>query len=285
MSTARLILTSLFVAMLGYAIQSKAEDIDLYSAVTGVSDADLPNLLFVLDNAANWNASSATTCTYADTGGSPSLGATTGGIEQCVLNNAINALPLKSDGSAVIKIGIMVYNKNGMHDLYGCNESAVGGCLMFPLAAMNASGKAALMATIKAWTADVQSNNEATGQAMQESWAYYAGSTGMSGTTYTSPALTGCAKNFVLFIGNAINNSGSPGDASGSPGNRLIDTVDHNTALTATQKTQLKATISIPAAAYGTSSFTCSPDPYSMPNHTESSGLYADEWARYMSNV
>lgn len=277
MNTIRILLACAFVAILGNPIRGQAEDIDLYSAAASVTGTDLPNVLIILDNAANFNASAAA-CTYADTGGAPSLGNTTGGIEQCAMVNAINSLPV-----GTVNIGIMAYNKNGMDTLYGCNASGAGGCLVKRLTKMDAAGKAAIVANIKAWTSgNIQSNNEATAQVLQEAWAYYAGKQGMSGTTYTSPALTGCAKNYVIFIGNAFNNSGSPGDASAAPGARLTTTVDGNAALTAAQKTLLKAAIQVPSGAYGTSAFSCSPNPYTMPSHTESSGLYADEWARYM---
>lgn len=273
----------MLIVLLGNPAPGMAEDIDLYSSAASVTGTDLPNVLFIMDNAANFNAS-APDCNYSDTGGSPSLGNTSGGIEQCALVNAINALPLQSNGKAVVNIGIMVYNKTGMSTLYGCNASAVGGCLMTPLTPMTAAGKAAIVSAIKAWTSgNMQSNNEATAQAMQEAWAYYAGKTGMSGTTYTSPALAGCQKNYVIFIGNAINNSGSPGDASATPGTQLSTTINGNAALTATQKSMLNGVIQIPSGAYGTSAFTCSPNPYTMGNtHTDPSGLYADEWARYM---
>lgn len=286
MNTKPLLLACSFVALLGGPVRGMAEDIDLYSTAA-ISTADRPNVLFIMDNAANFNAN-APACTYGDDHQSPSLGSTSGGIEQCAMVDAINALPVNADGTAVVNIGIMAYNKSGMSSTYtGCNASGTGGCLVQPLIAMTAAGKATIIAAIKAWTSGtIQANNEATAQAMQEAWAYYAGKTGMSGRTYTSPSLTGCNKNYVIFIGNSVNTSGSPGDASATPGAQLATTITNNIALTADQKTQLGATILIPAGAYGTSSFTCSPNPYTMgTSHTESSGLYADEWARYMHDV
>ncbi|MFZ9639280.1 MAG: hypothetical protein ACO3AC_07065, partial [Hylemonella sp.] len=80
------------------AMVSRAEDIDLYSGTS--SNAGKPNVLFVLDNAANFSANAAT-CTYAD-GSSPSLNGTAGGIEQCALYNVVNNLPVNSDGSGVV---------------------------------------------------------------------------------------------------------------------------------------------------------------------------------------
>jgi type IV pilus assembly protein PilY1 len=270
--------------MFGNSIQGNAEDIDLYSSAASVTGTDLPNVLFVWDNAASANAS-APACTYAD-GTSPSLGATSQGIEQCALYNAVFSLPVQSNGAAVVNIGIMVYNAAGL-SCSGVAGGNTGGCLVKALAPMDTAGKTTLLNFIKGLTAaTIQSNNEATAQAMQESWAYFAGKTGMSGRTYVSPAATGCAKNYVVFIGNAANNSGTPGDASASPNTALSDTITANAALTAAQKTQLNAFIQIPSGAYGTSSFSCSPNPYTMASHTNaaavSNGLYADEWARYM---
>ena len=296
MKTTRFILTSMFIAMLGYTLQGKAEDIDLYSSVSSVTGTDLPNVLFVLDNAANFDASTSLTCTYADTGGAPNMAGKTAGLEQCALNNAINALPTKAGGtSAVVNVGIMVYNDSKFATQWGCNTSAAGGCLVQKLIPMTSTNKASLMATIKSWTAaTIKGNNEATAQGMQEAWAYYAGATGMSGTTYISPATAGCQKNFVIFIGNATTNAGSPGDASSTPGTGASPTPSLNTtittridptttlvALTSAQQTLLKANIQITSGAYGAPSFSCGS--YTMPSHTDNSGLYADEWARYMN--
>ena len=295
MKTIRYFLSCMFVALSIHSIQGQAQDIDLYSSATSTSGSNLPNVLFILDNAANWNAN-APDCNYAD-GSSPSLGNTSGGIEQCALVNAINALPVQANGSAVVNVGIMAYNKAGIG--YGCNASGTGGCLMYPLTAMNAAGKTALIALIKAWSGNnQQANNEATAQAMQEAWAYYAHQTGMSGTSYPInlyplPVLTGCQNNYVVFIGNAINASGNPGDASANPGTgaspvpslltKITTRINPNTgavALTAAQQTLLSTAITIPSGTYGTCSLS-----YSMPNHTDPSGLYADEWARYMKRT
>ncbi len=280
MKTIRYFLNCLFVALLTLPTQGRAQDIDLYSAAASVTGASLPNVLFIMDNSANWNAS-APACTYYD-GTSPSLGSTAGGIEQCALVNAINALPFQANGNPVVNVGIMVYNKSSIG--YGCNSSGTGGCLMVPLAPMSSANQTTLINTIKAWSGtSQQANNEATAQAMQEAWAYYAGKTGMSGTDYTSP-LTGCPKNYVVFIGNAVGSSSSPGDASSTPGTQLTTTITGNAALTSAQVTTLSSTITIPSGTYGTSTFSCSPS-YTMPTHSNVSGLYADEWARYMNST
>jgi len=283
MNTIRILLASAFVAMLGNPLLSQAQDIDLYSSAASVTGTDLPNVMFILDNAAGFEAESHSSCTYKDTGGSPNMGTKAGGIEQCALVNAINGLP-----DDTVNIGIMVYNISGTFSGYSCNGGA-GGCLVQPLIKMTAANKANLVSTIKGWTlASIKGNNEATTQAVQETWAYYAGKTGMSGRTYSSPALTGCQKNYSIFIGNAVGSNGKPGDAGANPGVKLTTTVDANTALSAAQKTLLKTNIQIPSGAYGSSAYTCSPNPYTLNlsnGHGDNTGLYADEWSRYMYTV
>lgn len=255
-----------------------AEDIDLYSAIA--SNAGVPNVLFVLDNAANFE-SNAAACTYSDST-SPSLNGTAGGIEQCALYNVVNSLPVNSDGTGVVNIGLMAYNATNIRDLNNANcGGSNGGCLMVPLMEMTASNKSSFLTWVKSWKTTggagdgyIKANGEATGAVMQEAWAYYYGGTGLSGRSYASikpPA--GCQKNFVIFIGNAFTTSGTPGDGgSANPANALSAAPGITSALL--------SPITIPPGSYGTSTYSCGN--YSMPNHTSSSGLYADEWARYM---
>lgn len=269
-------LQALLLVTLTLSVQ--AEDIDLYTATP--ANAGRPNVLFVLDNAANFSANAAN-CTYVD-GTAPTLNGTAGGIEQCALYNVVSGLPVGSDGSGVVNIGLMAYNANNMRDIQGANcGDSNGGCLMVPLMEMNATNRAAFLAWVKSWRTTggagsgyIKANGEATGAAMQEAWAYYAGRTGLSGRAYAgvSPA-AGCQKNFVVFIGNAFNNSGTPGDGgSASPATALASAPGITASL-------LNA-ITIPSGNYGAGSFSCGS--YTMPNHASSSGLYADEWARYM---
>lgn len=267
-----------FAFLFALATGAPAEDIDLYSATP--STGGRPNVLFVLDNAANFSASAAN-CTYAD-GTSPSLDGTAGGIEQCALYNVVNGLPVNADGTGVVNIGLMAYNANNMRDINSANcGGSNGGCLMVPLMEMTAANKTSFMTWVTSWRTTggvgsgyIKANGEATGAAMQEAWAYYAGNTGLSGRSYADvkPG-SGCQKNFVVFIGNAFNNSGTPGDGSSARPDTALAAAPGVTAA-------LLNPITIPSGSYGTSSFSCGS--YSMGNHTGVSGLYADEWSRYM---
>jgi type IV pilus assembly protein PilY1 len=278
MKTLRLIWTTMLMAALLSSTAVKAEDTDLYS---GLSGGSIPNLLLVLDNAANFS-SNAGSCTYADDNTAPSLDGTAGGIEQCAIYNVVHGLSVNTDGSAKVNIGMMVYNANRFTS-FGCPSGGNGGCLIWPIAPMTAANKTLFKAWIRTWTTtgngadNIKASGEATAAAMQESWAYYAGQTGLSGRSYAgvSPS-AGCQKNFVVFIGNAFSNSGTPGD--GGSTNPYDSTYGLKNAPGVT--TAQKAAITIPSGSYGTSTFSCGS--YSMPSHSESSGLYADEWARYM---
>lgn len=272
----RIFLLSLMLGLLGVSSFTYAEDIDIYS--DNAATSGVPNVLLLLDNAANFSAN-AGTCTYVD-GTAPSLNGTAGGIEQCALYNVIASLP-----AGTVNIGMMVYNATNIRDINNANcGGSNGGCLVQPLALMSGTAKSNFLAWIKSWKTTggagngyIKASGEATAATMQEAWAYYAGNTGLSGRSYAGiqPA-AGCQKNFVIFIGNAFTTSGTPADGGSiSPKNALAAAPGVTTA-------QL-ANITIPSGSYGTSAFSCGN--YTMGNHTDSSGLYADEWARYMSQT
>lgn len=272
--------------LLSLAVPAVAEDIDLFVGLAPTETANLPNVLFLLDNAANFSASATHGCKYKDDGAAPSLGNTTGGMEQCALYNAIHDLEVNKDGTPKMKIGLMAFNANKFVDWKGnaCDTvTSVGGCLMLPLTEMTAGNKVAIMAWIRTWGTSftIKTNNVATGALMQEAWAYYAGRTGISGRSYKDikPSAV-CLKNYVVFIGNAYNSSGKPGDQTGDKGpkNALEGTdkvADKNAfpAATAAQKAIYTAPVT---TMCGTFTFPTS-------GH-ENGGYYADEWARYMAS-
>lgn len=264
----------LLCLLMGYSASLHAEDVDIYVDSAGVTDT--PNVLIVLDNSANFESNSGLNCTYVD-GTSPSLGTSAGGVEQCAIYNVVSGL---APGS--VNLGLMVYNDNDMRDVNGANcGGGEGGCLVWPIAEMTAANKAAFMAWVKTWRTSssgsghqIKSSRKLIGATMQESWAYFAGRTGLSGRDYSTVAPGGgCQKNFVIYIGNAWGSSSTPGDGgNSSPATALSNAPGVTTAQT--------TNITIPTRAYGSSTLSCGT--YTMGNHTEGSGLYADEWARYM---
>lgn len=313
MNTTRLLLTSIFVVLLANAILVKAEDIDLYSRIP--SPKNNPNLLIILDNNAN-SDNVAGTCNYdaagfpgSGTGGASSMGATVFGNEQCALYNVINALPTGASGTALANVGIMVYNANGFDVGLGLPSGTCpggnGGCLIQPLTAMTAANKTALMNFIKSWTKNtIKANGEATASTMQEAWAYYAGQVGISGRDYSAirpdPS---CVNNYVVFVGNAYNSAGTPGDpgtpsasatligptpasptgiVAAYPWAQAAYTAAGGAAAGLPAPPTYPGPINIPSGTYGIPPANNSCGNYTMGNHTDPSGLYADEWARFM---
>src|SRR4051794_38669197 len=130
MKSIRLIGRCVLVAACMLPMLGTAEDIDIYEGLNGT--ARTPNVLLILDNGANFDAHANESCTYADGGSAPTLGSTTGGIEQCAIYNTIYSLKPNGDGSAKVNIGLMVFNQNGFSS-YGCNDGGNGGCLLNPL--------------------------------------------------------------------------------------------------------------------------------------------------------
>lgn len=271
---------------------SRSEDIDLFAGVTASGTA--PNLLLVIDNAANFgsNASpaSAGTCTIG--GATNSLVGTVGGIEQCALHAVINSMAV-SDTAASLNIGVMVFNGSNVVTSTNdaCPASGNGGCLVYPMMPLTTTNRASLLSWIRSWKISnggndggslwIKGTNSASGAAMQESWAFFAGKTGLSGKDYSAlkPSV-GCSNNFIIYIGNSYSNSGTPGDPTSGPEATLKGTygtalMNASPAASDPEKTLLGVTSSNAVTACGTASIP-------MGNTHENKGFYADEWSRYM---
>ncbi len=276
--------------ILFFNLASLAEDIDLFVSAPSAG-TDLPNLMIVLDNAANFSASASDSDSTCNIGGAiNSLHGTAGGIQQCAIHQVIQALaPLDSDpDNAVLNLGFMVYNANGIRDINHTNcggSGAEGGCLMVPLRPLTKANKTAILSWITTWRTSggagngfISANTQRTAAAMHETWAYYAGRTGYSGRSYAEirPA-DGCQKNFVVFVGNAYNNSGSPGDD-----NAVLNPL-FGTSSNATMNVSPPADASQRALIVNSKSTSCGTHIFVANNHANR-GWGADEYARYMAS-
>ncbi len=279
----RYFISLLATAFLAVHWPAAAEDIDLFLGAGGDSD-DKPNVLLVIDTAANFSANAAgSSCIIK--GKATALSGTTGGIEQCALYKVIGEL---EDDS--VNVGVMTNNGSNVVNYLGVAclkvSSQPGGCLLYPITRMTAANKVTLLAWIEKWKTSgkgdgyVKADGKANGAMMQEAWAYYAGKRGLSNVDYSGikPAST-CQNNFVVFIGNSFNSSGSPGDQTGKLGpkdalegtNALFGgSMNASPAATAAQKVILNNTI------------TTSCGTVTLGNPHENNGYYADEWTRYM---
>ncbi|HYF20459.1 MAG TPA: hypothetical protein VEA40_21520, partial [Ramlibacter sp.] len=280
-------LALLAMVLAGWSATLRAEDIDIY--VDNASTAGTPNVLFVMDNGANFSANAQVGCSaYTGTTEAPSLGTSTGaGILQCALVDAIGSLP---DGA--MNIGVLVSNANNFandtraatdvsyHEK--CDTSA-GGCLLRKLTLMTSTNKANLIAFIKSWkdsgqtnatSFNVKVNSALPGTMMQEAWAYYHGKVGMSGTNYASSIVgTGCQKNFVVYIANTEKTPASENPSPYDGANALTST---QVGASAAQKAKISETVRFSPATCGVTSMAPG------TNSSNWSENWADEWARLM---
>jgi len=283
----KLIHTLLAVTLLLLQGGAVAEDIDLFVRASPSSTA--PNVLFVIDNAANFSstASPAFDCTID---GKPnSLAGTVGGIEQCALYQVISELDPDT-----VNIGIMVYNAANVVDHLDVECSKIvasrpGGCLVYPITPMTAAKKVELLTFIKNWTTNdkdkdparryVKANSQATGGAMQEAWAYLKGKTGLSGKDYADATPPTVCNTYIIFLGNSYSSSGSPGDQTGSSGPK--DALE-GTNPVAGKRADPGATPDQKALITRTFATSCGSATLGTSSH-ENKGYYADEWARYLN--
>jgi type IV pilus assembly protein PilY1 len=271
-------------------IQGRAasEDIELFLSQN--DDTDPPAVLFVIDNGANFSSSAATgTCTLG--GATNTLAGTAGGMEQCALHQVIEQLPENS-----VRIGVMVWNDPNVVDYqnYRCNgtvdnvpdPSTPGGCLVYPIKLMDDINKAEILAWIRSWRAtsgsvpgQIKGNTKRTGAAMQEAWAYYEGRMGLSGYDYANDQPDPTCNRFIIYIGNSLERSGSPGDG-GAPGPRAP-----LESATGTRKDASPAATMAQRLTIGrTYTTTCGTVNLGSGPH-ENNGYYADEWARYVNET
>ena len=211
-SFAQKIVAAVLLALSWVATPSYAQytsDIDIYS---GTSGGSAPNVLFVLDSSANWNAALKEDCFYKDNGvvtsATPSKGRTKGGIEQCALYNVIDSLPIGAGDTPNFNIGFIVFNET--------NVSA-GARVIKAFTPLNAAGKTALKSVIKNLDQNQSPSPTSYGLAMHEAYLYYteqaaysgqrAGTLPFDGAAFSSghyslPAGSSCSGGYVIVIAN-----------------------------------------------------------------------------------
>lgn len=289
------------LVLMGALLQFRghAEDIDIFAS-SGSSSTTGANVLFVIDNAANFSANvasmrcSITTGGVVDTSGSGSsptdLDGTAGAVEQCALYAALDAIA--TSATAAFNVGVMVFNDTNMRSFNPATNAYVssqcsgntGGCLVLPLTPFTTTNKTNILGWIRGWTLtganSIKSNNNANGAAMQEAWAYYRGVTGVSGRSYASivPGTT-CGGNYVIFVGNAYRNNSTPGDQTNESNSPRLPLI--GSAATSAKNASPAATSGEQAIISDTITTQCGA---SALESSENKGVYALNWARYMKN-
>ena len=237
---------------------AQAEDIDIYQGTASIAGG---NLLMILDNAAAASGSLNVPVTCAGlTVNDPQKNL---GFEQCGLYSAVRAIGTSSSLKDKINLGLMYFPPGG----------AYGGTFVLPdaspppnsLEQMDDDGVDKMLQSVEGLSlVKDKSNNNQIAQAMQESWAFYRGKTGLSGTNYPGLAdVQACTRNFVLYITLATSNQ-KPQD-NGDRGGAALQS--------AAQLSTLPAQVSLPAWQ--------SPISGAMASGKYRSD-YSDEWAAYM---
>lgn len=240
------------LGLLAMSCTAQAEDIDLFVG-TPPSIADIPNVLVILDNTANWN--------------------TPFSNEMAALSSVISALPVDK-----YRVGLMMFTETG-----GGNSGNDGAYVRAAIRQLSAVNKPLYQSLVD--NLDVgadKSNGGKISKAMEEAYLYFSagiphagnnkkktdftGNTGVTATSnaiyarpnnalsakaatqYLNPILSGCAKNFIIYISNGA-------------------AQDNNSDIS-------QATAALAAAGGSTSTIAISP--------SGSQDNVADEWARFM---
>lgn len=194
MKTQRLLTTLCAAALVALpALSARAEDIDVFTA-RGQISSGRPNVLFVMDNSANWSQTA------------PSGGGSIFTQEKAALNTVFSSMPVNEDGTAKFNVGIMMFTETG-----GGNSGDDGGYVRAAIRAMDTNNrtKYADLFSSLGENGD-KSNGGKAGKTMAEVYRYLSSGAPIAGnrkakTDYTSNASGTAASNAVYALaGNAL---------------------------------------------------------------------------------
>jgi type IV pilus assembly protein PilY1 len=209
---------ALLTGVFAVQLSAPAADLDLYANAPSNAAADLPNVLFIIDNTANWNQA---------------------------FTNEMNALSstLANMPENKFNVGFMLQTETG-----GGNQGEAGGYIRAAIRTMNASTKPLYVNFVNSLHKLIDKGSGGTsGVAMAEAYLYFKGLTPYSGgtkvkadytgntsvstasdvlyglpgnalnsfnaTTYNSPVVGNCAKNYIIYISNGPNQQNSSADS------------------------------------------------------------------------
>ncbi|MEO6271526.1 MAG: PilC/PilY family type IV pilus protein [Lautropia sp.] len=205
---------------------AQAEDIDIYMSMPPSSD--LPNILFILDNSANWSASlPVPRCVYKNVpagvpDGPPDHEQSKKiGLEKCALHNVIDALG--NSEVPLANVGLMLFNESP--------AANSGGYPRIAFTPVNGQTREQLKERVRAISLNEdKGNNAAFAKSLHEAYLYFSGAApyvGAKGSKfdpaafeagrYRSPAAGSCSRNYIVFIGN-----GGPGEVTDNEAKALL---------------------------------------------------------------
>jgi type IV pilus assembly protein PilY1 len=212
----RLRILVLIAAALALPSMASGEDISLYTG-TPISGGH-PNVLLVMDNAANGNSDSPIVPGSNCPSWTPS-NPKAHDFEQCALYKLVGSIGASSSPlNGQINMGLMMFNSaNGGLFFYPNPTPTPPG----PLPLLNTAGAATFQSVIAGTpgggtgpgTAAVSTNSNNLDESMEEAWAYFSHGTGLSGTKYANPITDKCQKNFVIYLAN-VTGSNAPKTAN-----------------------------------------------------------------------
>ena len=270
------LLTGLAAATVAALCQqpAAAEDIDLFAQPPAAAGA--PNVLIILDNTANWNG--------------PFVN------EKAALISTVQNLPVNADGTAKLRVGLMLYTESG-----GQNKGEDGGYLRsavrdFADSPSPYNYKTRFVNLVNSLhILNDKSNGGKAGKTMADAYRYFAGQAPRTGnnkvkTDYTGNTAGGTAQSNAIYAlpdvapnGNALDAFlGTPYRspvASGSCGKNFIIYISNGAPQdNNSDNSTASGWLSADAAAAGISGATTQ-----LPiSPSGSASNVADEWARFM---
>ncbi|MEJ1297164.1 MAG: hypothetical protein RNU03_05040 [Candidatus Sedimenticola sp. (ex Thyasira tokunagai)] len=205
----RFISKKIFAVLLLLSVASSAvsDDIDIFMN-PGATSSALPNILFIIDNTANWSRNVDGERIFTP--------------EIAALKQVVEGLD-----EDTVNIGLMFFAEGG-----DALSNTKGAYVRKHITTMDAAGKASLVTLIDSFDRNDDKGDSARwATAMNEAYLYYTGSSPYSGTkekadaaafvggnkygTYLNP-ITGqvCAKNYIIFISNGGPDNGENNTAS-----------------------------------------------------------------------
>jgi type IV pilus assembly protein PilY1 len=202
------------------------EDIDLFAGLP--VDQELPNVLIIWDDSANWTSDiNVGNCTFND-GGMPKPNAPDKeqgkkmAIEKCAIYNVIDSLPTGPNGEARFNVGLMLFNEAGGNS---------GGYPRKQFLPMTAAGKTALKNAIRNITiGGDKGSNAAFTKALHEAYLMFSKAAPYMGTRelkwdtdavvngrYAGAPGNGCGRNHIIFVAN-----GKPGEVTNNEARDLL---------------------------------------------------------------
>jgi len=194
---------------MAYLAPLRAEDIELFTSNS--SDTAAVNVLFVIDNSANWNSTLGTSTKKA--------------LEKQALTQLLGSVTSPYIGK--INVGLMSFAKG---------NSPNGSKIISKVAPLTLASTTSLYTVINApdnatYPGLTKTNNAPYALSLHEAYLYFKGQTPRAGTqdtgTYDTTAVSGgryispsegttCVKNYIIFIGNGSPDSGEQNESQGT---------------------------------------------------------------------